>query len=170
MVIRQAGLNDVSRLVEIDKAAYGETGGTEGYFRSKISSFPEGVIVAEDKGIVTGFVVFEVYKDKEVPADFCEMDIKERLSGKWMFVAAFTTATNYLNSKEDSELLLKAEGAAKRKGCVCACVPLSKKHPFDANGVFEFWEGHKYKKVGTIKWVAGPHKLIDCFFLTKRLG
>lgn len=87
-----------------------------------------------------------------------------------MFTIAFTTATNYLNKREDTELLLKAESIAKAKGCVEAYVPLSKKHPFEVNDVFQFWKDNKYKKVGTISWVLNPKNLIDCYLFKKKLS
>ncbi len=169
MAIRRANLNDIKRLVEIDREAYGETGATKEYFVQKISEFPEGVLVVEDSGKVTGFVVFEVYGKNDIPRDFCDMKIINPVSGKWMFIIAFTTATNYKNKNEDAQLLLHAENAARNNGCVEACVPLSKAHPFDVNGVFHFWQQNCYEKTGTINWVSNLNETVECYFLKKNL-
>ena len=170
MIIRNAKSDDIDSLVEIDRGAYGKTGATKDYFFQKLSEFPEGILAVEHNGNVTGFIVFEIYNKNDVPGDFRSMKLNEPISGKWMFTIAFTTATNYKNKKEDTKLLLQAENVAKEKGCVWACVPLSKDHPFEVNGVFEFWEQNGYKKDGTISWVANSEELVECYFLRKRLN
>ncbi len=112
---------------------------------------------------------FDIYCKNDIPGDFSNMKLNKPISGKWMFTIAFTTATNYKNKEEDARLLLQAEDIAREKGCVEACVPLSKDHPFEVNGVFEFWEQNKYRKDGVINWVANSEELIECYFLRKRL-
>ncbi len=44
---------------------------------------------------------------------------------------------------------------------------LSIDHPFIKNNVFGFWEKNGYENVGTIKWIAHPKELIDCYFYKK---
>jgi len=169
MIIRPANLNDIKRLVEINQEAYGDTGADKDYFIRKLSEFPEGILVVERGDSVTGFIVFEIYDKKDVPRDFNKIKLDKPISGKWMFTIAFTTATNYKNKWEDAQLLLYAENIAKDKGCVEAGVPLTKDHPFERNGVFEFWRQNEYKKVGTINWITPSEELIECYFLSKRL-
>ena len=161
--------NDLDKLVEIDKAAYGKYGEDKEYFVEKLASFPKGVLVVEDKGKVTGFIVFELIDKNNAPEDFSEMKLKEPLTGRWMYTVAFTTATNYGDKMSDSKLLIAAEKIAKDEGCAEACVPLSKDHPFKGNGVFEFWEINGYKRIGEIKWVPNSNESVECYFYKKSL-
>ncbi len=169
MIIRHAKLDDINLLVELDKKSYGKTGATRNYFLQKLSEFLNGILVAEHNNVVTGFVVFEICAHNDVPQNFYNIKLNRKMSGKWAFIAAFTTTTNYKNKKEDVQLLLQAENIAKEKGCGEICVPLSKRHPFEANGVFEFWEQNGYLKIGTINWVANSKELVECYFLRKIL-
>lgn len=170
MRIRQATVKDIDRLVEIDREAYGETGGSKDYFAKKLKSFPQGVLVVEDKGKVTGVIIFEVMDKKDVLEDFRDMRLTEPIKGRWMYTVVFTTATNYKDINSDSKLLLAAEEIAKNLGCVEAGVPLSKEHPFAENGVFRFWELNGYRRVGEIKWLVTEKQFIDCYFYKKSLN
>jgi hypothetical protein len=169
MKIRNATENDLDSMVEVDKKAYEEYGTDKEYFSKKLKSFPEGILVAEDKGKITGFVVLEVLNKDDVPEDFCDMKLKEPIKGKYVHIVAFTTETNYIDKISDSKLLLVAEKIAKTKGCIESYVPLSKNHPFKDNGVFEFWKMNGYKKIGEIRWISNPNEFIECHFFKKRL-
>ena len=169
MKIRNATENDLDAMVELDRKSYGVYGANKEYFAKKLKSFPEGVLVVEDKGRATGFLISEILNKKDVPEDFCDMKLEEPIKGKWVHVVAFTTKTNYKDSMSDSKLLLATEEIAKNKGCIESCVPLSKNHPFKENGVFEFWEMNGYKNIGEIKWMASPSELIECYFFKKDL-
>ncbi len=162
-------MEDIRRLAEIDKKSYGESGATIEYFMENISRFPEGVLVVEEEGIITGFMVFEIYQPHEKPKNFPDMSIKSPFFGKWMFIIAFTTSTNYEDKKEDGKLLSSAEEIAKKRGCAEACVPLSIDHPFEKNGVFEFFEGNGYSKAGSINWNGSSPKIIECYLMRKKL-
>jgi len=169
MRIRHAKEKDLVRLVEVDKEAYGEYGSNKQYFSKKLNLFPRGVLVIENKRTVTGFIVFETMNKNDMPENFCDMELTEQINGKWMHIPAFTTETNYKDKESDSKLLLAAEKIAKSEGCVEACVPLSKNHPFRDNGVFEFWEINGYKNIGKIKWMFNSNEFIECYFYKKTL-
>jgi ribosomal protein S18 acetylase RimI-like enzyme len=169
MRIRRATEKDLDRLVEVDKEAYGKYGSNKEYFFKKLNSSPKGILVVEDETGVTGFMIFEIMNKNDTPEYFCDIELTEKIDGKWVHVPAFTTATNYKDKKSDSKLLLTAEKIAKSEGCTEACVPLSKNHPFRDNGVFEFWEMNGYKKVGEIKWMANQNEFVECYFYKKIL-
>jgi hypothetical protein len=169
MKIRHATEDDLDSMVEVDKKAYGDYGSSKEYFSKKLKSFPEGILVVENKEKVTGFVVLEILNKNDAPEGFCDMELKEPIKGKCAHIVAFTTETNYKDKMSDSKLLLVAERIARSKSCVGSCVPLSKNHPFKDNGVFEFWKMNDYRKIGEIKWVASPNELIECYFFMKNL-
>lgn len=169
MNIRQATKRDIDTISRIDKFAYGKYGGSTDYFAKKLSAFPEGMLVAEENGKVTGAVMFEALEKDGIPEDFGSISLLEPISGRWMYTVVFTTATNYANKKSDSQLLLAAENVAKKLGCIEACVPLTKNHPFEANGVFEFWESHGYKRIGETRWVPNANENFECWFYKKKL-
>jgi ribosomal protein S18 acetylase RimI-like enzyme len=168
-MIRHATKNDLDRMMEIDKEAYDKYGASKEYFFKKMSSFPKGVLVIENKGKVTGFIVFEIMKKDDIPENFCDMKLIKSMKGKWMYNIVFTTATNYKDKASDSKLLLAAEKIAKDEGCTEACVPLSKEHPYHKNGVFEFYEMNGYKSIGEIKWTPNSIEFIECYFYRKIL-
>jgi hypothetical protein len=168
-MIRRATKNDLDRMVEIDKGAYGKFGASKEHLFKKMSSFPRGVLVIEDKGRITGFIVFEIMKKDDIPENFCDMKLIKSMKGKWMYNIVFTTATNYKDKASDSKLLLAAERIAKEEGCTEACVPLSKEHPYHKNGVFEFYEMNGYKNIGEIKWAPNSREFIECYFYKKDL-
>ena len=170
MRIRPATENDLDRISDMDKAAYGEYGSSREYFAKKLAKFPEGTLVAEDKGKVAGVVVFDVIEKGSTPEDFGSIELSEPISGRWMYIVVFTTATNYANKKSDSQFLLAAEKVAKRFGCVEICVPLTKNHPFKGNGVFEFWESNGYRRVGEVKWEPNANESFECYFYKKKLA
>jgi ribosomal protein S18 acetylase RimI-like enzyme len=170
MRVRQATSEDLSRMVKIDRDAYGDYGASKDYFAKKLESPLGGVLVAESNGQVVGFVVFELLSKEDVPEDFCDMRLEKQISGKWMHPVCFTTTSNYKDKESDSKLLLAAEEAARKRGCVESCVPLSKDHPFKGNGAFEFWEMNGYKRIGEIKWKASPNEFIECYFYKKKLA
>ncbi|MBI2972026.1 MAG: hypothetical protein HYY37_06400 [Candidatus Aenigmarchaeota archaeon] len=95
MRVRQATEHDVSKLVELDKEAYGAYGADARYFSRKMASFPQGILVAETDKAITGFVVFELLGENDVPEDFGAMRMTEPLTGRWAHIIAFTTETNY---------------------------------------------------------------------------
>jgi hypothetical protein len=169
MKIRAASADDLNEMVKVDKKAYGKYGANKKYFAKKLKTFPEGILVVEENGIITGFTVLEILDKNEIPEDFCDMKLKELIKGKWLHIVAFTTKTNYKDKVSDSKLLLAAERVAKNKDCVESCVPLSKDHPFKNNNVFEFWKMNGYKNVGEIKWALNSHEFIECYFFKKRL-
>jgi len=169
MKIRHATENDLDRMVESDRRAYGKYGANKKYFAKKLNSFPKGILVVEDKGKVNGFTVFEIENKDDIPEDFCDMKLTEPINGKWMHVVAFTTATNYKDKKSDSKLLLAAEKVSRDLGCTESCVPLSKNHPFKENSVFEFWKMNGYKLIGEIKWMPNPNEFVECYFYKKSL-
>jgi ribosomal protein S18 acetylase RimI-like enzyme len=169
MKIRRATENDLDVMVEVDKKAYGKYGSDKEYFSKKLKSFPEGILVVEGKGKITGFVVLEILNKDDVQEDFCDMKLEEPIKGKWMHLVAFTTKANYKDKESDTKLLLAAEKIAKTKGCIESCVPLSKYHPFKNNGVFEFWKMNGYKNIGEIKWMFSPNEFVECYFFKKNL-
>jgi ribosomal protein S18 acetylase RimI-like enzyme len=169
MKIRHATKNDLDDMIEIDKRAYGDYGSNKEYFTKKLNSFPKGILVVENKGKITGFIIFEIMNKNDIPEDFCDMKLSESVNDKWMHIPALTTATNYKDKKSDSKLIMAAEKIAKNEGCIEAFVPLSKNHPFKGNGVFEFWEMNGYKKIGEIKWMPNSNEFIECYFYRKSL-
>ena len=169
MKIRQADEDDINSLVEVDKKSYDDYGADRDYFSRKIKPFPQGVLVFEEDKKVTGFIVFDLLDKDNLPEDFCDMDISEPIKGKWIYIAAFTTKTNYKDKKSDSKLLLEAEKVAKSRGAEESCVPLSKEHPYKQHGVFEFWEMNNYRSVGEIKWRPSSDEFIECWFYKKEL-
>lgn len=169
MSIRAATLDDIPRLCQIDQAAYGQYGEDEAYFRHKFQSFPEGILVMEEERKVTGFAVVELLKANELPSDFCDFEPHRSLEGKWMHIIAFTTSTNYKDSESDRALVEALERTARKAGCASACVPLTKNHPFEKHGVFDFWEANGYLKEGEIRWIASPSEKLECYFYRKDL-
>jgi ribosomal protein S18 acetylase RimI-like enzyme len=58
--IRQARLEDISRILAIEGGAWGsEKSASREVFESRIKTFPEGVLVAENNGKIVGVVVIE---------------------------------------------------------------------------------------------------------------
>ena len=97
------------------------------------------------------------------------MHISKSIKGKWIYIAAFTTKTNYKDKESDSKLLLAAENVAGKLGCIESCVPLSIEHTYKNNDVFEFWKINGYKKDGKIKWRVNQDEFIECDFYRKKL-
>lgn len=170
MKIRQANHNDIHQLVEIDQKAYGEYGADNRYFEEKFQSFPQGILVAEEDGKVTGFTVLEFLNEEKMPKDFTDFRPTETLKGRWIHIIAFTTSTNYGDLKADSELVKAAEKIGIDYGCISSCVPLTKNHPFQSNGVFDFWQANGYKVSGEISWVVSPDEKLECLFYKKDLN
>ena len=168
MAIRQAKLSDVEMLVEIDQKAFGETGATREYFMERLSVFPQGVLVVEESGKVTGFSVIAIMEKNAVPPSFSSLKLDVPIRGRSMFCIAFTTRTHYMDKKEDAKLLAESEKVAKSHGCREAFVELSEDHPYAKNGVYGFWETNDYRKCGTIDW-DGPKGKIPCNLLRKTL-
>lgn len=169
MIIRQATVNDLDRMVVIDKKAYGKYGASKKYIAKKMTVFPEGVLVVKDGRHITGFTVCEFLEKDALPGDFADMNLVESINGRWMHPVMFTTTSNYKDKKSDSKLILAAEKVARRLGCVESCVPLSINHPFAQNGVFKFWEMNGYKNIGKIKWIPTSGEFIECYFYKKSL-
>lgn len=167
MKIRIARKNDISDLVSIDRKAYGKYGADEKYFNEKLSSPDTRILTVENKGKITGFAVFEILKKDEIPNDFTDLKLNKPLEDTWIHIIAFTTQTNFLDIDSDSELVTAIEDMAKNMGVAVFCIPLSIDHPFTKNDVFGFWEKNGYENVGTIKWIASPEELIDCYFYKK---
>lgn len=167
-MIHEAHSRDIPLLVGLDRAAYGNYGANERYFRQKIASPNAKVVVAESDGRVTGFVVFEIMEPGQALDGFSVMSVTKPIAEKWMHIIAFTTATNFKDVLADSELLQAAEKEARSLGCALFCVPLSIDHPYVENDVFGFWEKNGYRNAGTIKWIASPTETIDCYFYMKR--
>ena len=168
MKIRQASSDDIAALVEIDRKSFGETGATKEFFLERLSLFPQGVLVSQEQGRITGFSIITLIEKDEIPLSFSSLKLDLPLRGKSMFSIAFTTQGNYLDKANDAKLLREAEYVAKRNGCVEAFVELSKDHPHASNGAYEFWEANGYKKCGTINW-EGPMGVIPCYLLRKNL-
>ena len=145
--------NDIPRLVELDNDAYGVHGANEKYFTEKLKKFRNGIFVCEQNKEITGFIAVYVLEEKEISNDFCELHLKEPIKGKWMHIIAFTTQTNYKDKKHDGALVAAAEKFARQKGCLASYVPLSKEHPFEKHGVFDFWKENGYRIAGKIQWV-----------------
>lgn len=169
MKVRQATQDDIPALVSIDQAAYGTHGADKAYFKSKFKSFPQGILVVEEDGKVTGFTVIELLDKNELPQDFGEFKPTEPLTGKWIHIIAFTTATNYKDAATDSLLLQAAEKVGIELGCASSCVPLTKQHPFERNNVFGFWKSNGYKTAGEINWHANNGEKFACWFYRKKL-
>ncbi|MCX6775429.1 MAG: hypothetical protein NT130_01085 [Candidatus Micrarchaeota archaeon] len=170
MKIRHATEDDLEEMVRVDRKAYGEYGASKKLLFKKLSAFPQGLLVAEDKGRITGFTVFEIMEKDDVPESFCDMKLLKPIDGRWMHPTIFTTKTDYRDKKSDSRLLLAAEKIAKSLGCVESCVPLSKNHPFRDNGAFEFWEDNGYENIGGIEWMPNPKESVECYLYRKKLG
>lgn len=167
MIIRQATRNDINRLVEIDREAYGKYGAENQYFEEKFQFFPQGILLVEEDGKATGFTVMELLEANQIPKDFSDLKLTEKLAGKWIHIIAFTTSTNYRDREKDYELLKAAEKIATEHGCVSCCVPLTKNHPFKKHGVFDFWKANGYKVAGNINWVVSPSEKMGCYFYKK---
>ena len=73
------------------------------------STFPEGVLVVEENGEVTGFTVIEILEKNKTPKGFSDLKIDKPLERTWANIIMFTTKTNFLDIEEDSQLLRKAE-------------------------------------------------------------
>lgn len=59
--IRQAKVNDLKNIIEIEKKAWGENGAADiSKFKSRIKTFPEGTLVAELNGEIIGVVSTEI--------------------------------------------------------------------------------------------------------------
>lgn len=168
MIIRKAVKEDISQLVEIDKAAYGAYGADSNYFKEKFKSNNASTLVVEEENRLTGFIVSEIMKKDEIPSDFTDLNIENPIADRWLHIIAFTTKTNYLDVTSDTRLLKEVEKLTKEQGINIFCVPLSIDHPFSNHGVFKFWEENGYKKIGTIQWVASPEEKIPCYFYLKR--
>lgn len=169
MTIRKARSQDISQLVSIDKAAYGDYGADESYFKQKLASPNTWILVVEEKEKITGFAVIELMKKDQIPADFVDLRLDYPIPNNWLHIIAFTTKTNYIDVDSDSKLVIACEEIAKNIGCNISCVPLSIAHPFANHNVFGFWEKNGYKNAGTIKWVASQKEKIDCYFYKKIL-
>lgn len=170
MKIRLANEKDIDSMVKLDKECFGDYGAKKDYFSKKLKNLSGNIIIAyDDKGKIIGFAVFEILEKDIILEDFCDLKIKHPIKGRWVHIVAFTPKDNYKDKKSDWEILSFAEEFAKNKGCIESYVPLSKKHPFKQNGVFEFWKNNGYENVGEIKWIASPNELIECFFYRKSL-
>ena len=71
-MIREATHEDIHRLVEIDQEAYGEYGADNQYFKKKFQFFPQGILVVEEHGEVTGFTVIEFLEANQLPPNFSD--------------------------------------------------------------------------------------------------
>lgn len=61
LLIRQANLSDIPKILQIEIAAWGdELAATEEMYKSRIITFPQGVLVSEDGGKITGVVVTQL--------------------------------------------------------------------------------------------------------------
>lgn len=169
MHIRQATENDFERLVELDRKSYGDYGSNKEYFARKFKQFPEGMVVVEKNGQLTGLVFFEIIEKSKLPDEFEDMVLDTPVKGKWMHPVIFTTDTNYKDKKSDSRLLEFAEIKARELSCKEVCVPLTKNHPYKENGVFDFWILNGYSKAGEIKWVPNKNDIFECFVYRKVL-
>ena len=169
MNIRQATKNDLDKLVELDRKAYGDYGAKKKYFARKFKQFPEGMLVVEEGNKLTGLVFFEIIAKGKLPEEFRDMILETPVKGKWMHPVIFTTDSNYKDKNSDSLLLKSAEKLAKELGCMEACVPLTKNHPYKENGVFDFWILNDYSNAGEIKWVPNKSDSFECFVYRKAL-
>ncbi len=167
MKIRIALKNDIHDFVSIDRKAYGKYGADEKYFKQKLSSPNTRILTVENKGKITGFAIFEILNEDEIPNDFTDLKLDKQLEDTWIHIIAFTTETNFLDIDSDSKLVTTIEDMAKNMGVAAFCAPLSIDHPFTKNDVFGFWEKNGYENAGTIKWIASPKELIDCYFYKK---
>ena len=165
MNIKKMQLDNIPQLVVMDHNAYGQYGADEEYFRKKLTSPKTKILIAEKEGLITGFTVFEMMEQDEMPKNFSDLKINKLLKGKWMYIIAFTTETNYEDVKYDSQLLRSAEKIARNLKCNTFCVPLSKDHPYPK--AYNFFEINGYQKVGSIKWKASPTEKIDCYLYLK---
>ena len=167
MKIRIAQKNDIPDLVSIDRRAYGKYGADEKYFIQKLSSPNTRILAVENKGKITGFAVFEILNKDEIPKDFTDLKLNKQFENSWVHIIAFTTETNFLDINSDSKLVTAIEDMAKNMGVATFCIPLNIDHPFTKNDVFSFWKKNGYENVGTIKWIASPRELINCYFYKK---
>src|SRR3990170_5903509 len=154
MKIRKIRINDIPQLVIMDRQAYGNYGADEEFFRKKLLSPNAKILIVENAGKITGFTVFEILKQNEIPKDFSDLEISKPLKEKWMYIIAFTTKANYEDVDADIQLLQAAEKLARNLKCNTFCVPLSKDHPYPK--AYNFFEINGYQKVGSIKWKASP--------------
>ena len=167
MSIRFAEYKDIETLVQIDQNAYGQYGASFHYFEEKLSASHTCVLVVEENEKVTGFTVVEFLNADDLPRNFTDFYPAEKLLGPWMHIIAFTTESNYIDKKEDTRLVQAVEEVSKARGCVSSCVPLTKNHPFEKNGVFEFWGSNGYSLSGEISWMVNDHEKLECFFYKK---
>lgn len=167
MNVREANHQDITKLVALDRKAYGEYGSSKEYFRKKMGCDNTKIIVAEKNGEISGFAVIETLEKNEIPEDFSDFKLQKPIKNTWAHIIAFTTETNYLDVTHDTKLLAVAEKLAERNGCIMFGVPLSINHPYAKHNVFRFWEQNGYKKTGSINWVVSPKEKIGCYFYQK---
>lgn len=166
-MIRAIVKDDLKRLVEIDEQAYGKYG-AEAYLSRKLA-VSKGLAV-ETRGKITAFTFFDILEKNQVPEDYVDLKLAKELGGKWAFLAAFTTPTNYADAENDALLLQAAEKAALRDGCIESTVPLPKKHPFEKNDVLGFWTSNGYREAGEIVWLeTKTRNRVPCLFFRKKL-
>ncbi len=162
-MIREAKNSDIAAMIALDRQSYGEFGETQRFFDEKLSAFPQGLVVVEEAGAITGFAIFEKLDKTGAPKNFSEPQLTNRKPSGW--ICAFTTKTNYKDVLSDSKLLDRVEEKIRKLGCEECLVPLTKEHPFEKNGVFTFWQKHGYRKEGEIIW----NGKFECHLFRKRL-
>jgi len=166
--MRKATKGDIRGLIALDAFAYGSDGASKEYFLEKFSNTNATILIVEEKGLLSGFAVIETYNNGKVPVGFSSMKTKN-LPSKWIFIAAFTTKTNYKDKEEDKKPIEEIEKHAKKMKCKACFVPLSKDHPYEKHDVFLFWKKQGYQKCGEISWISNSKQIIECYLLKKEL-
>jgi hypothetical protein len=153
VAIRSATVDDIARLVRVDRRSYGRKYGADrDYLREKIESGNAHVLVVESKGKLTGFAVLDLIKAGEIPSDYANLNPNIPPQDSWVQISSFTTKSNYFKAKEDQQLVEAIEKFGNDNGYYSfgTCLSLIKDHPYPA--AYKFWEDNGYNNVGTIQW------------------
>lgn len=77
IVFRQAALDDVAKIEQLEKDVWGENGADAGKIISRIKTFPKGNVIAELGNDVVGYLSFEYVDDVTSASNFTWADITD---------------------------------------------------------------------------------------------
>jgi len=167
ITIEQANFDDISKIIEIDKQAFGNQGISKEMIKSQINIFPEGIFVAKENGKITGIVCCERHKAEKFP--FYNHNVGETHSknGAILYISVMTVAEKSRNKNIGSFLLEKVSELEKSLGIQKIYLPVNKKHPYLDKGVLRFWHKNGYEIAGETDWEFSPGKVIKAHILEK---
>lgn len=167
IVTEGANKQDISRIVEIDKKAFGVGGVSEKMIKSQLEVFPEGILIAKEGGEVVGVVCCERHKEQTFPSYGHDVSKTHSKEGSLIYLSVITVAEEFRNKGIGSLLLEKVSDLAKELGILKIYCPVNKKHPYLEKGVFHFWKKNGYEIVSETKWEVAPDRFIDSYILEK---